>query len=425
MMFVLGLLVLLAISAALLFASVRRSNEIVERGYEELQDVMAGRSALSFAVSRIQAEPSLAEGWGAEWRDKDDSTGFRLSMSMRGVFPRVVATHLRSSPPKLIADADLARIWITHSPPALVLWGGGDVVMIGNASIDGAVYSSNSGRPAPGAPGSIRRHGLDELPDWLERGLDTVFVAGWQRAAESTLAGRSTSLMEAGEVQRVSPTHRGVARLGKGVWIWSGPAVIDSIVCDRCILLAKALKIRKSIRLHDGLVWSRGSLSLSGRVDGIGQILSSDTLFMDSLVVTGGGTVFGAIGRELMEYDSVPTGRSSAFLRMRRVRGAGTGVVFSRGRRLMDRSPVLDCDSLSGWKGSLLVNGVVRWKGNLDSGALFADRLIGVRADKVLQDGGLEGKLGGLGKQTRLLFPWVGSEPGLVGIAYWSFHAPQ
>jgi hypothetical protein len=417
MMFVLGLLVLLGISATLLFASVRRGNEIVERGFEELQDVLAGRSALSFAISRIQDDPSLAEGWNAEWRDGADSAGFRLRLAMRGVFARISATSAGVAP-RMAVEADIARMWIPNSPSALVLWGGGDAVLIGEASIDGAVFSSSLAGLGVG-PGGTRRHGLDELPAWLRSGLDTTFVAQWQRTADSVFAG---SHGMAGTGPRMPPGNEPV-RLGPEISVWDRPVVVDSIVCDRCILLAKALRIRKGAHLKDGLIWSHGSLALSGRVDGRGQFLASDTLLLDSLQAMGEDCVFGVTGREAMEFDSIPTGRSTALMGMRKVSGGGMGVVFALGRRFMDRAPVIESDAATRWRGSIMANGTVRWMGRIDTGALLADRLIGIRKDGVLQEGGLEGRLVGVGGRTHLAIPWVGSETGLAGLAYWSFHA--
>lgn len=420
MVFVLGVAALLAITVALLFDSVRRSNALVSRSFNDLQGVLAGRSAFSYAVARLQGDPSLVEGWNVEWRDRDDSDGFRLHVAMRGVFPRGFATPLGDTVSRHAGEADFARVWITEASPALILWASGDVVPVGGAEIRGAIYSP--GRGGGRDRNALRYHDLDEAPEWIRNGIDTTSVGRWQGRAELAYSGAAVL---PGETlgRRLNPGPTATLVLGDGVWILGNHAVYDSLVCDGCVLLSNDMTVRKRIRLRDGVIWSRGSLRIRGDVLGDGQVLSRDTLDMDSVTVEGCGVVFAAIGREQLDQGELPTGRSTACLRMRQVRGGGTAITFSCGRGSSDRAPVLMSDSATRWKGDVLANGVVRWRGILDRGALFADRLIGVRPDGVVQDGGLEGRLYGASGRTRLSLPWSEAGSGLVGIASWNFHA--
>lgn len=421
MMIVLGLVVLLGVSLVILFESVQRNDQLVGRGHRELQDVLIGRSALSWTLAQLQDRPYLADGWRSDWVGGPDSSGFHVRLAMRGVFPRVEVTPVERSPALFGLEADIARVWIAGRKPSLVLWNSGDVVLVGNGRIEGDVVMDGRIRREAGDPRKrLHQRRISELPAWLVEGLDTSVVSAWQDVAFASFAGRLDSL----DGWQLAPNtaQQGAVVLGPGAWIWSGPEVIDSLECRGCILLADRIRIRRGVGIDDGLLWVRRNLRMSGRVSGAGQFLATDTLDLDALIVDDPGCVFAAIGREQLEYDSVPTGRSTAMLRMKSTRGSGTILVYSNGRLSKEHRPVVETDSLTEWRGDVAIAGVASWEGTLD-GTMFTEHFLSRRSDGVLQEGGFGGFLHQDDTASRVVLPWIGREPGLAGIRHWRYHA--
>lgn len=418
---VLGLMVLLGIMIAIVFQMVRQNNALVSRGAQEAQDILLGKSGLSYGLARFDRDPDLVSGWNADNWLKPDSLGFRVRLGMHGLFVRLFVTPLGRAQPRMVTRGDVARSWISTRVPSLVLWGTGDVVVGVRGGLGGDVYIRGLPRAETGLLADHRTLGdTSQVPRWLASGPDLDVIARWQEVIASVFSNRDHSVEGSAVRSSGSQGFAGSASLGSGVWLWDGPGVLDSLTCDGCILLAKELEIRRGVRLRDGLIWVARNFVLHGRLEGDGQILSRDTLVLDSVTACDSGIVLAALGRE-RETQGLPG--STSLVRLGRSRGQGMVVAFQIGAEPKESRIVLESDSLTRWQGVVLADGLVHWKGRLE-GTLLAEQLLGYRADGVLQGGFLPGVLVASTGRLRMALPWMGHQSGQTTLWDW-FHETQ
>lgn len=419
MVVVLGLIAILGISLANLFDTVIRGDHLVEKGFRDFQNLLVARSAVSWGVARLQNNPEICLRGQGSWLEHSSSLGFRVSLAQRGVFSRIVAFPIGDVKSNFRIDANVGRVWIPRRMPALVLWQPGDVTLMKSGGIFGGIVSEGSVENRGGVK-SWEGDTSKGLPSWLSSGLDTSFISSWQIDAQETFLGmkESLSLMP---VSKVAHEVGKTLSLGYGVWVLDQSVVLDSIECDQCVLLARNISVQRKVRISDGVIWSRSNFNLHGEISGSGQFLATDTLNLVKLMIKDSGIVLAAIGRPAVSRDLVPTGRSTALIRIESSSGSGTIVAFSSGRISRESRPVLECDALSHWHGTILVRGLTWWNGSLE-GTLFSEHLIGRRPEGAIQEGGLQGVLKSNTSVNRISLPWIGDQRGLAGVPYWRFN---
>jgi hypothetical protein len=423
-MVVLGLFVLMGLSLVVLFRTVAQNDALVEKGIHEAQDILLGKAALSLTVARANKDPLVAEGWRSDRRLGTDSLGFRVRVRPRGLFPFVEAEPTGRIRPTLRSTAELARSWHPSIPIGLVLLEPGDVILGPTADLSGGIVASGGVRRFGSfLPPSHVARDSNALASWLRSGLDTAHVGAWQSQALDLLEGRSDSLAGEPVTGKLSDAPGGHLAVPRGLWIWTGSSELDSLDCDRCVLLASRLRLRNGARMRGGLLWTSGSLVLRGRLSGDGQFLSRDGLDLDSLAGSDPGIVLASLGRACDPIDPTCRGWSTASVGMRGSVGSGLVARFGVGERGSPGFSVLATDERTDWTGIVVLEGLVDWQGRLQ-GTLVARQLLGLRPDGVLQGGYLHGSVAPSPTTRTLLFPWSGARDGDVALRRWEHASP-